>query len=58
MRTMITFNSPQEQKPARESEYDYFMRLARERAGDQRRQRRERVLRKLVRLPSTNRRSS
>jgi hypothetical protein len=55
---MITFHSPQEQSPARESEYDYFMRLARERAGDQRRQRRERVLRKLVRRPSRDRRSS
>lgn len=52
MRTIIPLNSVQPGGVFRESETDYFQRLAREHAHAQRRDRRQRLVRKLTRRSS------
>jgi hypothetical protein len=55
MSTIFPIHS-QERRPLRETEHEYFVRMAREHARNQRRARRERMIRKLTRRPSAERR--
>jgi hypothetical protein len=58
MNTIFPIHSAAKQRPLRETEHEYFVRMAREHARTQRRARRERVLRKLTRRPSAERRAA